>query len=224
MKLNKSKGNMYDWVTHTWSPVTGCEHQCRYCYVRSFRELEQKVRLLPGSFPNLGQLRTIFVAHMADMFSSQTPDEIILHVLSHCRSFPANKYVFQTKNPSRIIEFMSAFPVDSVIGCTIETNRQDLIDGWSKAPDVVERVAGMAVITHKKFVTIEPIMDFDVEPLADMIAKCRPNFVNIGADSKGHFLPEPSMEKVLALINSLENRKIQVKKKTNLGRLARRNP
>lgn len=69
MRLNPTRGNMYEWVSHTWSPVVGCPHQCSYCYVRTYRKLEEKVRLLPGKFPDLGYDRTIFVAHMADLFA-----------------------------------------------------------------------------------------------------------------------------------------------------------
>jgi DNA repair photolyase len=219
MKLNKSKGNMYDWVTHTWSPVTGCQHQCRYCYVRTYRELENTVRMLPGPMPSLGNGRTIFVAHMADMFSSQAPEGIIRAVLGHCGKFPENHYVFQTKNPRRISEFIGFLPTNSIVGCTIETNRQELIDQWSKAPDVVDRVAGMSAIHFPKFVTVEPIMDFDVHDFAVMIKNCEPDFVNIGADSKGHILPEPTMSKVLDLVATLGDMGIQIRKKVNLGRL-----
>src|SRR3990167_1900105 len=30
--LNKQKGNMYGFVTHTWNPIKGkCSHNCSYC-------------------------------------------------------------------------------------------------------------------------------------------------------------------------------------------------
>jgi len=32
MPLNKSS---IEWCTHTWNPVTGCYHDCPYCYARS---------------------------------------------------------------------------------------------------------------------------------------------------------------------------------------------
>ena len=35
MALNKSAGNMYDFVTHTWNTVKGlCPHGCSYCYMK----------------------------------------------------------------------------------------------------------------------------------------------------------------------------------------------
>jgi DNA repair photolyase len=39
MPLNKSTGNLYEFVTHSWNPIQGkCPHDCSYCYVeRTFR-------------------------------------------------------------------------------------------------------------------------------------------------------------------------------------------
>ena len=35
MSLNKSNGNMYDFVTDTWNVVKGkCPHNCSYCYMK----------------------------------------------------------------------------------------------------------------------------------------------------------------------------------------------
>ena len=44
MPLKKSVGNMYDFVTHTWSPVRGkCKHDCSYC-------MPKKTMVLMGDF------------------------------------------------------------------------------------------------------------------------------------------------------------------------------
>ena len=67
-------------------------------------------------------------------------------------------------------------------------------------------------------VTIEPIMDFDLEVFYDWIRDARPAWVNIGADSKGHKLPEPSKEKIEALITELK-KFTEVRIKPNLSRL-----
>ena len=68
----------------------------------------------------------------------------------------------------------------------------------------------------KKYVTIEPIMDFDLPKFAQMIEMCNPVQVNIGADSGGHKLPEPPKEKVLGLISELEKfTKVVLKKNLN---------
>lgn len=41
-------------------------------------------------------------------------------------------------------------------------------------------------------VSIEPILDFDLNVMIEWIKQLQPKFVSIGADSKRHNLPEPS--------------------------------
>ena len=69
-------------------------------------------------------------------------------------------------------------------------------------------------------ITIEPILNFDMPDFSDLIIKCNPSFVYIGADSKRHNLPEPPEDKIIALVNSLREAKIEVRLKSNLKRLA----
>ena len=76
----------------------------------------------------------------------------------------------------------------------------------------------MSQLQFKKMVSIEPIMDFDVDTMIDWIRQIKPEFVSIGADSKGHNLPEPSKDKIRALIGALSKITV-VKQKANLSRL-----
>ena len=40
MALNKSTGNMYAFVSHTYNPLKGeCEHSCSYCFMKRNRPL-----------------------------------------------------------------------------------------------------------------------------------------------------------------------------------------
>jgi len=70
----------------------------------------------------------------------------------------------------------------------------------------------------EKQITIEPIMNFHPQILTEMIKKCNPTIVNIGADSGKNHLPEPPKDKVLELIHKLEKFTI-VNQKQNLNRL-----
>jgi len=97
-----------------------------------------------------------------------------------------------------------------------------LVSCLSYAPEPHERYLAMKVFKQCKwdiFVTIEPIMDFDIDILSKWIIDLKPNFVNIGADSKRCNLPEPSREKILEFIDRLEANAINIKKKYNLDRL-----
>ena len=52
-----------------------------------------------------------------------------------------------------------------------------------------------------------------------MLFEAKPDFINIGADSKNHGLSEPTREKVLELYDMLVKSGIEVRKKINLNRL-----
>lgn len=71
---------------------------------------------------------------------------------------------------------------------------------------------------HSTYVTIEPIMQFDLSELTELVMECRPKQVNIGADSGRHNLPEPDHKEVAALVGEL-NRFTKVHMKSNLKRI-----
>jgi DNA repair photolyase len=226
MALVKSKGNMYSWVTHMHSHLGGeCPHKCSYCYVQKNRfgvsaKYQGKLRLItPELLVNYGSGKTIFIEHMNDLFSNDVPERYIRLILGHCRDYPDNSYVFQTKNPQRVVDFADEMPEDSILGVTIETNRS--IKKFSKAPDIAERVNGLDSLGWHNglFLTIEPIMRFDLYDFLCITRKVDPEFINIGADSKGSNLPEPSGDEIMLLVEGIEKQGIVVKEKHNLNRL-----
>jgi len=85
--LNKTKGNMYPWVSHTWNPIKGkCPHDCSYCYMKRFPQGE--LRLDEKALKdNLGEGNFIFVGSSCDMWSNDIPSLWIKKVLEHCRKF-----------------------------------------------------------------------------------------------------------------------------------------
>jgi len=213
--LNISKGNMYPWITHTWNTIKGaCPHDCSYCYMKVFPqgELHFDEKELKT---DLGENNFIFVGSSCDMFAEEIPSKWIIRTLGWCRYYSDNTYLFQTKNPGRFKDFESHYPKNSIFGTTAESNL-----GWkfSKAPNIHQRLVSLSGIKGRKMVTIEPIMDFDLEPFVSWIEGVEPEFVNIGADSKGHNLPEPSWEKIEQLINEIE-KFTKVNLKENLNRL-----
>jgi len=218
MSLNISKGNMYDFVTHTWNTVKGeCAHNCAYCYMKKwgnqkpvhFDESELKTDLGSGNF--------IFVGSSCDLFSASHPYEWIIKTVKHCAKFD-NKYLFQSKNP-KYFDAVAIYDVPEFVLCTtLETNRV-YPEVMGSAPDPVTRAWDFAHIPiEEKYITIEPIMDFDLYSLASMIRYCYPIQVNIGANTGSVPVPEPSKEKILALIDEIEPF-TTVKLKSNLKRL-----
>ncbi len=219
MAMNEQKGNMYGFVTHTWNAVKGkCIHDCSYCYMKRFPQKD--VRLDEKEFrTNLGFENFIFVGSSADMFAEDIPSEWIKKIIEYCKTYPQNTYLFQTKNPERFNEFRESLKhLNCILGTTIETNRQDILDGLCSAPKIKSRVDGMKIKGFRKMVTIEPVIDFDVMTLSRDIEEISPEFVNIGGDTGGHKLPEPSEYKLENLIKEL-NKFTRVNNKRNISRL-----
>ena len=215
MGMNKQKGNMYPFVSHTWNPIRGqCPHDCVYCYMKGFPQAalhlaENEKRT------ELGMYNFIFVGSSTDMWAEDVPSEWIDKVLQKCRGRVLNTYLFQSKNPSRFYQFRHLLPGNVILGTTIESNADCLL---GKAPAPRARMEAMKMLSYRKMVSIEPIVDFDLAVLVDWIAQIKPEFVSIGADSKGHHLSEPTPDKVNMLIEKLSEF-TEVKIKDNLGRL-----
>lgn len=232
--LKKSTGNMYPWVTHTKSFLRGkCPHACSYCYVQAMASRFPNLRLrYSGDVTldcnelqeNLGRNRTIFVEHMSDLFAREVPSEWISMVLRICSTYQ-NRYVFQTKNPARFSDFLAHMFPGTILGTTIETNR-NYASIMGNAPFPRGRYSSMLRLPRlfRICVTIEPILDFDLEVLSKWLIRLRPDFVNIGADSKGRGLPEPSPDKIRDLLETLTSAGIRIERKTNLDRLLKSTP
>lgn len=218
MGLNKSNGNMYDWITHTWNTVKGaCPHDCSYCYMKRFGrqsklhfdEKELKTNLGTGNF--------IFVGSGCDLFANDIPTKWVIKTLEYCQKFD-NEYLFQTKNPKYFKKYIDDMPPKTNLCTTIESD----VYYWRimrNSPPPIDRGKMMFDLTlFPKFVTIEPILEFNLKEMIEIIKMINPIQVNVGADTGKNNLPEPPKEKILALISELEKFTI-VKQKKNLKRL-----
>ena len=218
--LRESKGQMYSWVTHTWNTIKGeCPHGCIYCYMKRwgkqkplrFDESELRTDLGSGNF--------IFVGSSCDMFAGAILDYWVIETLVKCDFYTGNRFLFQSKNPDGFVKFMKYFP-DGRRTClctTIETNR--IYPEMGNSPNPLKRAIAMnQFMEFPTFVTIEPIMDFDLDEMVRLIKLCHPNQINIGADSGNNNLPEPSKEKIMELIDELK-KFTTIDQKRNLSRL-----
>jgi len=221
MGLNIAQGNMYTWLTHTWNTVKGeCPHGCTYCYMKRFGK-QKPVRFDDKEFnTDLGSGNFIFVGSSCDMFAHDIDKDWIGHTLAHCRKFH-NRYLFQTKNPAGFLECMkyNLLPERSVICTTIETNRW-YPEFMQNSPKPLQRAKKMLKLSFyfRTYVTIEPIMDFDLQSMVGLIKVCHPQQVNIGADSGNNDMPEPSFVNIQLLIEQLKMF-TTIDKKYNLKRL-----
>lgn len=224
MGLNKAQGDMYrGFVTHCHTHIRGrCPHRCPYCAVQKtaagrmgyysgpprLEEKELSVRY--------GKGKKIFVDHLNDLFCDSYPMEWPERVLAHCRAWPENEYILQTKNTSHMNMFEDQMPERVILGTTIETNRD--VAGC-RAPEAKSRAWNLRFTPATKyFVTIEPIMAFDADEMVKLIMTAKPDWVNIGADSKDHGLDEPTKDEVMELAMRLAEF-TEIRAKKNLERL-----
>ena len=229
MPLRKAEGDMYGFVSHIWNPVKGkCGYDCSYCYMKkmarfphiasmnerlhSLDEKELTVNLRSGNY--------IFVCSSTDLFHKYMPNDWIWRVIDYTKGFSGNSYLWHTKNPERALEFQDRFGENDMLCVTIESDRH--YAEISQAPSPFERLEALWEWRKPWMLTMEPVMDFSAGGLGMMMLEFvkdnMPVQVNIGANSGRNNLPEPSPEKLRALIDWLELwTKVHLKK--NLGRL-----
>lgn len=234
MTLNKPDGYMYEFITHTWNPIRGkCFHGCTYCYMQgkwSHPCQYMEIKELTGTFES-GQF--IFIGSSTDFCSEKVKLEWIKQVFDFCyKNNPLDlfgeraKFLLQTKNPERLLEFLN-HPLmnpenDEVFICTtLETNRH-LPKYMQNAPAPRQRAEAMAKISDAgipTYVTIEPIIDFDLEDFVALIKMCKPEQVNIGKNTRKNVsVPNPTIGKTVDLVRELQDF-TKVVLKQNIGNL-----
>jgi len=170
------KTKMFKFVDTTFNPIVGCSHACYggNCWARKLFEFGAKAHhydwdftephILPERLKQVSKLRgNVFVVDMGDMFCDSVPSRWINAVLRACQSNEKALFFFETKNPARYSEFLDQFPKNSVLSATIETNR-DEYTSWN-APSRASRILAMKELSWpRKHISVEPIMDFDMDP------------------------------------------------------------
>ena len=219
---------MFKSITRTWNPYVGCLFECYSggCWARqlALNKLNHLPRYSDGFKPKLviSELKKSFkpdefvaVSLMGDI-SFATREEI-LRILGRINQFPLTKFLIQSKNPKRYWEWGVTFPPNVYLGTTIETNRDY---GLTKAPPPTDRYIYLTGYSHTpKFLSIEPIMDFDLEALTRWTNRLHPYIIEVGADNYRNNLPEPKWEKVMELLKGLKEICPKVIEKQGLERL-----
>ncbi|MCD6368577.1 MAG: DUF5131 family protein [Thermoproteales archaeon] len=217
---------MFSIVTKTWNPVAGCLHYCKYCWARKLAvtKLKNSKRYRDGFRPRLNEEEFrekfekgdfVFVSDMGDLFGDFMPSKWIEKVIKYIRRFPETHFLFLTKNPERYFEFLDIMPENAILGATIETNKDELYleHVISRAPLPSRRYEAMKRLDwNKKFISIEPVLDFNLEIFVDWLKDIAPFLIYIGYDNYNNKLPEPPLEKTLKLIALLSEKTLVVKK------------
>ena len=227
MNLNKSKGNMYGFVTHTWNPIKGtCPHGCEYCYMKRIlarsggdrpQRLVESELSIPRDSP---KDKYIFVGSSTDAWAEAVPQEWLDKVYDAINTYDAT-YLLQSKNPGRFVADLDRIPNHTWIGTTIETNRP----GYSyNAPTQRDRLEQIVKIKGLRpdiriLLTAEPVISFDRDDYLDMILSASPDMFAIGADSGRNGLDEPTRDDVEWLVESIRSVGVKIYIKKNLNRI-----
>jgi protein gp37 len=162
-----------EWALWSWNPVTGCLHNCPYCYARDIADRfygqgfkpslipsrlaapentpfpEGRIAALPAGDPRRLGFKNVFTCSMADLFGRWVPREWIAAVLERVADAGQWNFLFLTKFPARMAEF--DFPKNAWVGTTVDC--QARVANAEKAFRKVR--AGV------KWLSIEPL----IEPL-----------------------------------------------------------
>jgi len=146
--------------------------------------------------------------------------KIIGVIRKHNIKRPDKTYYFQSKRPEYFQWFLEHFPENVILLTTLETNRDAGYDKISKAPVPSDRYQQFLSLDYaRKVVTIEPVMDFDVDDFAKWIVSIHPDYVWLGYNSRPRqvSLPEPSEEKLAELATILTRQGIAIRGKDLRG-------
>ena len=172
--LNKQGPNKIDWTDYTWNPISGCLHNCPYCYMLRMEKRFPGI-MKPGFRPHYltdpGKLKKpskIFVSSSGDMWGEWVERRNIQAVLKSCEQEPRHTFQFLTKNPMRYVEFPQ-----------IENARYGTtFDGTERTEDNIICLGLSVQRCHSiRFVSFEPLLT-PVDP--DLFGI---SWIIIGADS-----------------------------------------
>jgi hypothetical protein len=227
---NKSE-RMYQFSREQRNPMVGCLFGCTYC---AFKRITQRFdrdcpdcktfiphyhlnRIEKGPKKTQGKE---FISLCLNGDISFASDDFIKEMIMWCEMWADRTILIQSKDPARFLSFK--FPKNVVLGTTIETDSKILpyfslhhsllatipYSQISKAPHPEIRHLAMNLIHNNDVhITIEPILDFDLDVLIDWMQDIPMlKVINIGYDSRPELnhLPEPPLQKTEELIARLE--------------------
>jgi DNA repair photolyase len=222
----KTNGKMFNIVTVTWNPISGCFFNCVYCWAKelALTKLKNSHRYSRGFKPSLNESEfrlkfssgdLVFVSDMGDMFGDFIPEAWIKRVLDHIRQFPEADFLFMTKNPKRYLTLLPYIPRNAILGVTIETTKDEIMqnDKISIAPLPTKRYEAMKALDwDKKMLSIEPILDFDLNTFTKWIDEINPFIIYVGYDNYSNKLREPTLKETTKLLNMLPETSLVIRK------------
>lgn len=224
-KFNRTNDNV-EWALWTWNPVTGCLHNCPYCYARDITkhypanypkgfepmlwedriQAPRYMKVPDAASENIGE-KNVFVCSMADLWGKWVPSEWIDIVLEEVRNAPQWNFLFLTKFPARYEEYAGKLPPNAWIGTSVD--RQHAVDRAEKAFKRV-KAAGYEGIA---WLSCEPMLERLTFSSLSMF-----DWVVVGGASRSSQTPEfmPPYEWIDHLYHQSREANCQFYMKTNL--------
>jgi|GEM_PF-915080 len=218
--MNKQDGTSIEWAQWSWNPITGCKHDCPYCYARDIANRFYAQKFEPSIYPDRFNgpkntkvpekaqsdvaFKNIFTGSMSDVFGRWVPEEWISRILTVVNECPQWNFLFLTKFPQRVHEFMNKIPKNAWMGTTVDC--QDRVANAEKA---FEKMKG-----GTKWLSVEPMLTplrFDRLDLFDWVV--------IGGSSQSTKTPAwiPPFDWIADLHRQARDNGCKVYHKDNLG-------
>lgn len=220
--FNKQENADIEWAQWSWNPITGCLHDCPYCYARDIANQKRMAAVYPNGFaPTLrpmhllaphtqkppkeaatdARYKNVFTGSMADMFGRWVPEEWIDAVLTQMRAAPQWNFLCLTKFPKRMAEF--EIPQNTWMGTTVDLQ--------ARVP--AAEAAFAKVKCAVKWLSVEPML----EPL-QFTNLSQFDWIVIGGASRQAHTPEwhPPSQWIVDLRRQAEDAGVAVYEKTNL--------
>jgi len=213
----------------TWTPGPGCNYECCYCFGPEIYRRFSQCHLCQGFIPHVHPERlekppkfkageTWFIQSMGDFAFLYIQDK--RRIIDIVKYHPETLFYLQSKNPELAFSQPGLtpliFPNNLVLGTTIESDfhSKKLAKGkpysaYSRAPVPKRRYKALCKHPHsRKYVTIEPIMQFDSVTLLSWLKEMKPEFVYVGYlnpswKAKKLQIPEPKLLETLALCEKM---------------------
>lgn len=219
---NQEYKDSIEWSAFSWNPVTGCLHNCPYCYARDIAMRFYPQEFEPSFLPerlfmpaNTKQIeprwdgdfgyKNVFTCSMADLFGKWTPEEWIRMTLETIANNPRWTFLLLTKFPIRMSEFN--YPDNVWLGTTVD--KQHTVERAEKAFIKVKESGFKGVC----WLSCEPMLEKLTFSSLEMF-----NWVVIGGASKSTQTPEykPPFDDIIHLYEQARKSNCRVYMKTNL--------
>jgi len=228
--FNKQANDRIEWAKWSWNPVTGCLHDCKYCYARDIANSKKMAKSYPVGFEPyfredslgapantkipknmIGQAgaNNVFVCSMADLFGKWVNQEWIDAVFKACNDNPQWNYLFLTKNPRRYLTL--EFPKTAWVGATGDNQMR-----MNNALDVFFQLKQANKKPLVTFVSAEPLNEkiiLNEEKLSAL------DWLIIGGQSQssGDKKRYPNVEWVESLVGQAKRFNVKIYQKPNIG-------